>query len=169
MAEFRIKGIEDCERFFDAQPANVLSLTRKAIGAGGRAGAKAIRSRVDKRYAYLAKAKTGKTRDGNGFRTRFGLFNGGEGDGTQPKSGKETFTFFKAYWRDYGTLEGRDPSHQFRYPVKKRSTQAAQNRRNRTGEMHTNFFETASAGVEEIFLDTFNRYVEEHINDLYKR
>ncbi len=167
---FRIKGIEDCERFLDAQPANVLSLTRKAMGAGGRAGARSIRSRVDKRYAYLAKSKTGKIRNGDGFRTRFGLFDGGEVDGTQPKSGKrKTFTFYKAYWRNYGTLEGRDPSHNFRYPVKKQSTQAAEKRRNRTGEMHTNFFESAAAGVEEVFMDTFERYIEEHINDLYKR
>lgn len=165
---YTIKGVEDVGKFFDAQPANVVRLTRKAMQAGGRAGAKAIRTRVDKRFAYLVKAKTGKERGGDNLRTRLGLFNGGEVDGTQPKNGKVT-TFFKAYWLNYGTLEGRDPSYDFAYPVKHERTAAAQQRRNRTGEMHTNFFEKASAGVEGIYLDAFEKYVNDHIDDMYRR
>lgn len=164
---FSIEGIQDCERFFDAQPGNILKLTKKAMQAGGRAGAREIKGRVDKRWRYLIKQKTSKSRDGD-LTTLFGLFNGKQIDGTQPKSNNIP-TFFKAYWKNYGTLEGRDPSHQFQYPVKPAHYAAAQNRKNRTGEVHTNFFEAASAGVEQTFQETFNDYMADHAEDLYER
>lgn len=165
--KYTIEGLQDCERFFDAQPANILKVTRKAMGAGGRAGAKAIRSGVDKRYAYLVRSKVSKTRDGQ-LSALVGLYNRGEVDGTQPKQG-EVPTFYKAYWRNYGTLEGRDPSHAFRYPVKPPHYSTTRRQRNRQGEQHSNFFENAAQGAPEVFMDAFENYLDQHSSDLYAR
>lgn len=66
------------------------------------------------------------------------------------------FSFTKAYWSNYGTLAGRDSTHNFRKDVRK-------GKENKKGIVHKNFFEKAVETAEpeaiRVFEDTFIKLV----------
>ena len=76
-----ITGLDDCLKFFDNLPENVVKATRNALRDGGRATAKQIRQRVPKRWTRLVKTKV--TNKGNLYVTT-GMFNGHQSQGHQP-------------------------------------------------------------------------------------
>ena len=161
-----ITGLDDCLKFFDNLPENVVKATRNALRDGGRATAKQIRQRVPKRWTRLVKTKV--TNKGNLYVTT-GMFNGHQSQGHQPSKKAPIDDWFKMYWLNYGTLEGRDPSHEFDRPIKHAGTAAARNRKNRTGVQHRNFFEEAIKGWRETFMAAFNESFKRQERELYKR
>jgi hypothetical protein len=161
-----ITGLDDCLKFFDNLPENVVRATRNAMRDGGRATARQIRQRVPKRWTRLVKSKV--TNKGNLYAT-IGMFNGHQAQGNQPKGKAPVDDWFKMYWLNYGTLEGRDPSHQFDRPVKHSSTSAAKRRRGQSGIQHRNFFEEAIRGWRETFMTSFNESFKRQEKTLYDR
>lgn len=159
-----ISGLDDCMRFFDNAPDKMLKVAREAVRKGGQACCRHVKGRMDARWRSLVRSKVRKNDDGNIYAT-FGLFNGHQREGHQTKDGVDTW--FKAYWKNYGTLEGRDPEHVFKSKVKPATTAAARSRRNRRGEMHQNFFENALVGYQDVFITKFDETIKNRIKEVY--
>lgn len=161
MKAIKIEGVEDCLRMFDKAPENVLKISKKAMREASKATAKHMRQGIPKRWRRMVKYKI---MDNNGkVSARIGLYNGHQVGGHQPASGK-TFDWFKAYWANYGTLENRDPSHDFQYKIKKNAK-----RRNNKGQPAQRFFEAAAQQWDAVFVKEFETQVVKHENELYNR
>ena len=161
-----ITGLDDCLKFFDNLPENVVKATRNAMRDGGRAVARQIRQRVPKRWTRLVKSKV--TNKGKLYVT-IGMFNGHQVQGNQPEGKDPVYDWFKMYWQNYGTLEGRDPSHEFDRPIKPSTYASAMRRRGKKGIKHRNFLEEAIKGWEETFMAAYNESFERQEKTLYKR
>ena len=87
------------------------------------------------------------------------------------KSGTdEPDDWFKAYWKNYGTLTHRDPGHKFDYPIKPDNWAAAKRRRNRVGQKHENFYDGAVNGpAQNAFLRAFQDYIKQQEDKLKER
>ena len=163
MAEgITISGLDDCLRFFDNAPENVVKATRNALRDASKVTAKMIRGRMDKRFRRLVRFKV--TNKGH-LNAGIGLFNDGKGTGQHA----DMPDWFKAYWKNYGTLEGRDPQHHYDHPVNHSKTQAAKNRRNRMGIAHRNFYDEAITGWQETFVPAFRESMSKQEDQFYKR
>lgn len=155
MAEgITISGLDDCLRFCDNAPKEMFNLCKEAMKEGGRVSSKYLRGRVDRRWRKLVKAKT---------TTKSGKLN--TGIGLWAKNNK--FDWFKAYWKNYGTLTKRDPGHSFQSPVRSANQAVAKRRRNNVGQPHENFFEGAIKGYDEKFVEAFENYIDKHIDECY--
>lgn len=152
MASRTIEGLDKCLRDLDKAPEEVVKATQKAMRSAARVTVKDMRGKVPPRWAALLKYKVSRLSSGN-LNACYGMFNTHQATGQNP----DTWDWFKAYWNNYGTLEGRDPSHRFERPVKPSKTAAARNRRNRKGIVHENFFEVAASGSEVVFLRQFKK------------
>ena len=162
MKAIKIEGVEDCLRMFDKAPENMLKISKKAMREASKATAKQMRSGIPKRWRKLVKYKI---MDNQGkVSARIGLYNDHQTSGHQPASGK-IFDWFKVYWANYGTLENRDPGHQFQYKVKKKTSR----RRNDKGQPAQNFFEMASKQWEDVFVKKFEQEILKNENELYNR
>ena len=160
-----IEGFDECMKAFEKAPERGLKVSRQCMRKGLQAATKAMKSRTPTRWKGLAKYKAGRSRDGK-FSGFFGLINGHQRQGHQNPKG-EIDDWFKAYWSNYGTLEGRDPGHEFQYPVKHRNTAAAANRRGQGGIQHQNFFETAIDGVDEVFMEAFEQEFDSNLDKIF--
>lgn len=161
-----VTGLDDCLKFFDNLPKNMVKVTRKALREGGNAVARQIRRRVPKRWSRLVRAKV--TSRGRLYAT-VGMFNGHQAQGNQPKGDAKVDDWFKMYWLNYGTLEGRDPTHQFDNPIKPSWYAAAKRRRGQSGVRHRNFFEESIKGWRETFIAKFNESLARQERELYNR
>lgn len=161
-AAIKIEGLDDCLKMFENAPKRELKICQKAMKDASRQVVKSIK-RGCGAFGKMAAAKVKKARDG-GLSATIGLFNkeGGRDGGKVPN-------WFKAYWANYGTLEGRDPNHKFQYPVKHRGTSAAQNRRNKGGQKARNFFEGAIQGWDDTFVKAFEDSLRRQQDDLLKK
>ena len=82
------------------------------------------------------------------------------------KSGtNEPDDWFKAYWKNYGTLTHRDKSHKFDYPVKHLNRK----RRNEVGQPHENFYDGAIGPAQDAFLRSFQDSVKAQEDKLKER
>lgn len=152
---------------FDRRKFNAVA--KKCFQEAARATAKKIRSDVPSRWKRLVKGKSYIAPDGT-VASGYGLsYKPKQFNGSKPKKGEQIPDWFKAYWKNYGTLEGRDPSHQFRTPVKKSSTNAAERRRNRSGEKAENFFEDAIRDHEKTFNDAFHKAVDKRKDEFFEK
>ena len=129
----RIEGLSDALKSLDKLPANAAKLTEKAMVEAARPVVKKIRAGMPKEFRRLIKSKLvrGEKRVSGNSAVIIGAFKG------KKLSDKEVPQWFKAYWQNYGTLQHRDPGHEFVYPVKKGNRR----RRNNTGQPHRNFFD----------------------------
>lgn len=159
----RIEGIDDILNFLDHLPENMFEITNIAMREGSKAVSKHVRKSIPKRYRKLCTYKVRKDYKGD-LEAMIGLFHKGQATGTQPKNGK-TWDWFKWYWANYGTLKHRDPSHEFQYPIKKKTAK----RRNNTGQRPELFFEKAIKEWEEIFATAFDDALAKSSDKLYKR
>lgn len=161
-----ISGLDDCLKFFDNAPENLVKATRKSLKDASKTTSKMLRNRIPKRWRNLVKYKV--TNKGH-LNAVFGLFNTKLAQGHQNPKGAPIPDWFKAYWLNYGTLSNRDPEHHFQQPVKHRKTAAAINRRNTTGIRPRNFFEAALPGWEGVFFQEFQKSLKKQENELYAR
>lgn len=163
-----ISGLDDCLKCFENAPENVVKVTRKALRDASKASSRTLRGRLPKRWRALVKYKVVRTMKGN-LNAVFGLFNGKQTQGHQNPSGAPIADWFKAYWINYGTLDNRDPNHQFQRPVKHRETAAAKRRRNTEGIRPRNFFEAGLSGWEASFVEEFQKSMKRNEQDLLER
>lgn len=151
MKAIKIEGVEDCLRMFEKVPENMMKISQKAMREASKATAKQIRQGIPKRWSKIVKYKV-KNNDGK-LSARVGLY------GTN-----KNVDWFKAYWANYGTLEGRDPSHQFERKIKRNVK-----RRNNKGQPAQRFFEASITDWETTFVDKFESEVMKHEQELYNR
>ena len=140
-----IDGLDDCLRCMDAAPANALKMTSTALREASKKSARTIRQKTPQRFRRLVKYKVFKGQITNNQNALVGLFNKKQ----TTNGSSEVADWFKAYWKNYGTLTKRDQQHTFDTPVKRRVPR----RRNNVGQPHENFFEAAIAGWEGPFME----------------
>ena len=156
-----IEGLDDCLRCMDAAPANALKMTQTALREASKKSARQIRQKTPQRFRRLVKYKVFKGQVTNNQNALVGLFNK-----KQTKNGSDDVSdWFKAYWKNYGTITKRDQSHHFDSPVKR----GTRSRRNNVGQSHENFFEAAIAGWEGPFMEAFEQSMAEQQDKLYNR
>ena len=76
--------------------------------------------------------------------------------------------WFKAYWLNYGTLEGRDPSHTFQRKVRPLTSSVASRRKNKLGIAYRNFFEKSTEGWTDVFVEAYEKYLADQQEQLVK-
>ena len=164
------EGMDDVVKFLDKVPANLEDVTRKAMRKANAATAKRIRLGVPPRFVKMVTGRVVRARSTKELSATIGLFNKHTVQGHQSKTeGKEIFDWSKAYWKNYGTLEGRDPDHQFDQPVRHAGTAVAKRRRNRTGQRAEKFFESAIVGWDQIWFTAFQAEMAKLQDELYER
>jgi hypothetical protein len=145
MARVEIEGVSDLLRKLDNAPDQMVKDVKKALRKAASAEARGLRRSVPDSARGLVKSKVKGVRSGD-ISATFGLFG---------KQGDPDMEWFHWYWKNYGTLEGRDPAHRFEYAIK--GGQAAARRRNNRGERHVNFFESVVGGFQSRFLSNFRK------------
>ena len=157
----RIEGVSDVLRMFDKAPDELLKDCKKAIRKACTAEARNLKKAVpEARDMVKSSVKARKSGDITGV---FGMFLDNKVQGNDGRVGEK---WFHQYWKNYGTLQGRDPSHRFDQPIKHGSTAAARQRRNSVGEMHQNFYENAIIGFEERAFATFKQSLKDQGYDI---
>lgn len=162
-----IEGANELLRKFDVARRDKNRVLRQAMADAAKVCARAMRSGIPARWRSIIRAKAYIDRSDTVV-AAFGLSTKTKNArGTQPK-GKKINDWFKAYWLNYGTLQGRDANHKFKYPVKPRHTAAANRRKNKSGIKAQNFFDVAIKGYEAKFSNEFSKSLQAHIEQLFK-
>ena len=112
MPKVKIEGLDDCLRCMDAAPENAKKMTKKALREAAKVTRRQVKMKIPKRFQRLTGFKL-KTKNGRQS-LWIGLF---QRDGKSIK-GAPPKDWFKAYWKNYGTLKHRDPTHNFRDPIR---------------------------------------------------
>jgi len=157
-ATFKIEGLEDCLKCMDAAPANVVKMTKASLKKAASVTKRQVKRGIPKKYQRLVSYRIRKVNRQQSL--WIGLFNK---DG-QMKRGAPIPDWFKAYWKNYGTLKHRDPSHHFLNPIR-----TGRKKRNKEGQPHENFYDGAVAGWEGPFIDAFQQAMIEQEKKLYDR
>ncbi len=154
-----ISGLDDCLKCFDQAPDNLLKVVRMALKEGGKEAAKEIRKAMPRRFKRLVSSKIVKGTLSGDYTALVGAFN-------KVKSGtSEPDDWFKAYWKNYGTLTRRDRNHKFDYPVKRLNHK----RRNEVGQPAEKFYDPAIVPAQEAFLRKFQDSVKQQEDKLKER
>jgi len=106
----KIEGIERMERDLQQFPINADKVVAKAMRKGGNAAAKVIRQKAPSWFRPVVGSKV--YTKGHGATCMVGLFLGKEKKNIESDDDYIPI-WWKAYWSNYGTLENRDPGHQF--------------------------------------------------------
>lgn len=158
-AQTYITGLDDCLKCFDKAPGNLLKIVRQALKDGGKQAAKELRKAMPRRFKRLVSNKVVKGAVSGDYSALIGAFN-------KVKSGTdEPDDWFKAYWKNYGTLANRDKSHKFDYPIKKLNHK----RRNEVGQPHENFYDGAIDPASQAFIRAFRDSIKSQEDKLKER
>lgn len=187
---YRIEGLDDCLRFMDQVPDYLLKVTKAALKAGGKKGARILRQRVPPKWRRLVAFKLMKGQVTQDTYLMVGYFNKDRNrPGKYAGTSKAIPDWFKAYWMEYGTLARRDPNHHFDNPVRAKfggyientivvngrlaksktwkDNYAYRRRRNDKGQFPEHIYEEASWNLEDEIYAEFCDYLKEHEYDLY--
>ena len=146
-----LEGLADYLRTLDEAPQTLIKCVRKAMRKAGSELARDIKSGTPQSFKPLVKSRVVKARMSKNLSAAIGLYKGKVRRGEIPE-------WNKAYWKNYGTIRRRDPSHRFDRPVKSDGTAEARRRRNRMGQFYEHFFEEAlPSGWETRYINTFAR------------
>lgn len=156
-----IEGLDDCLKCLDTAPENVVKMTKNAMREGGKAASRVIMAKTPARWRRLVGYKVSKGQLSGNTYALVGYFNKGKSKGTAGAIDD----WFKAYWKNYGTLARRDASHHFSYPVKRH----VRGRRNNVGQPANLFFEQSLGGCYERFLSAFRDSMSKQEQTLYDR
>jgi len=140
----RIEGLDDVMRMYKEAPEELLKDAKDASRTAAKEAAKDLRAKMPKEYRTLVTSTVRILSDGT-LSTHIGMF--------QKK--KIPGLWDKAYWSNYGTIERRDPSHEFRRPVQK----SVPKRRNNRGQPHLNFYDGPASGTADKFLAAFKEHL----------
>ena len=150
-ATMTIEGLSEYLRTIEQAPDVLVKCVKKSMRKAGNELARDIKSGTPTGFRPLVKCKVVKARISRNLSSAVGLYK-------SASKKDDGFDWFKAYWKNYGTLARRDPSHRFDTAIKPDGTQAAMNRRNRLGQFPERFFEAAlPAGWESRYVSTFVR------------
>jgi len=149
----RIEGVSDVLRMFDQAPNELLKAAKTAMRKANSNEVRNLRKSVPVSGRKLVKGTVKARRTGD-ITAVFGMFLNSK---EQDQKGRQGPEWFWNYWKNYGTLAGRDPNHKFDNAVKQPGTQAARNRRNNVGQTHENFYEAAVNGFEERYISAFKQ------------
>ena len=158
-----ITGLDDCLKCFDKAPSNLLKVVKQALRDGGKQAAKEIRKAMPRRFKRLVSCKVVKGSVSGDWSALVGAFNKIQSGTDEPSD------WFKAYWKNYGTLTHRDKSHKFDYPIKPDHWAAAKRRRNNVGQPHENFYDGAIGPAQDAFLRAFQDSVKAQEDKLKER
>ena len=162
MANARIEGVSDVLKSFDEAPDELVKAVKKALRKTCSAEIRNLKKSVPAHARQLVKSSVKSLRSGD-VSAVFGLFVDSK---QQDENGRIGPEWFHAYWKNYGTLSGRDPAHQFNTPVKHDSTTAAHRRRNNTGQMYEGFYKRAIAGFNERTFSAFKQSMKDQCYDI---
>lgn len=165
-----IRGLNDVLRTFDEAPKEMRNVVKKAMRAAARKTSRTLKSRTPKRWRNLVGYAVWQNRKTGAIGARLGYYaskNSRRGQNKNPDVGR-LYDWYKAYWLNYGTLSGRDPSHTFRKAVKPGHYAAARRRRNRSGIPHRNFFENAISGWDRVYVDEFKLQMDRTQKEAFK-
>ena len=158
-ATYSISGLDDALKCFDQAPKNLVKVVRTALRKGGSQAAKEIRKAMPRRFKRLVSSKVVKGAVSGDYSALIGAFN-------KVKSGtSEPDDWFKAYWRNYGTLTRRDPGHQFDYPIKHLNRK----RRNEVGQPGENFYDQAVGPAQQAFIRGFQDSLKQQEDKIKER
>lgn len=143
----RIEGLDDVMRMYDEAPAQMLKDVKTASRKAAKDVVRELKPQMPAEFRNLVGSSVRSLTDGT-VSTMIGLFNRKKGDGDME--------WFHAYWRNYGTLKHRDPSHTFMYGIKKHAK-----RRNNEGQPHENFYDGPASTNSERFLESFRMRLKE--------
>lgn len=156
-----IEGLDDCLKCLDTAPENVVKMTKNAMREGGKAASRVIRAKTPARWRRLVGYKVSKGQLSGNTYALVGYFNKGKSKGTAGAIDD----WFKAYWKNYGTLTHRDKSHKFDYPIKHLNRK----RRNEVGQPHENFYDGAIGPAQDAFIRAFQDSVKRQEDKLKER
>ncbi|MBQ7911896.1 MAG: hypothetical protein IJ363_14065 [Clostridia bacterium] len=145
----KIEGLSDVMRMYNDAPAEMLKDARSASREAGREVAKELRALMPQKWRRLVGSSVKNLSDGT-LSTWIGLYRN-----------KGSETWYKAYWKNYGTLKRRDPSHQFTRPVR-----SGVKRRNNEGQKAENFYDGPASMVGDRFLEAFVRKLQDKGYDI---
>lgn len=168
MADFsmQIEGADALVASFNVARRDRNKVLRVAMRDAAKACAKAMRPGIPARWRGIIRSKAKIDPDGT-VSAAFGLsISTKNAKGHQPATGTIK-DWYKAYWLNYGTLEGRDPSHHFSTPVKHSTTTAARNRRGQSGIPAQRFFDEAISGYEQRFVSELEKAVEKNVDKMF--
>ena len=154
-----ITGLDDALKCFDKAPENLLKVVRQAMKDGGKQAAKVIRQAMPRRFKRLVSSKVVKGAVSGDYSALIGAFNRAKSGTSEPDD------WFKAYWRNYGTLTRRDQAHKFDRPVKRLNRK----RRNEVGQPHENFYDPSIGPAQDAFLRAFRDSVKAQEDQLKQR
>ena len=154
-----ITGLDDALKCFDQAPANLLKVVKQALKDGGKQAAKEIRKAMPRRFKRLVSCKVVKGALSQDWSALVGAFNKAQNGTDEPSD------WFKAYWKNYGTLTHRDQAHRFDYPIKK----LGHKRRNEVGQPHENFYDGAIGPAQDAFIRAFQDSVKAQEDKLKER
>lgn len=162
MAQFvKLVGYDDCMRGLEKFPSRVLKATKDSMRMAGRKAAAELRKTTPAGFRKLVKSKLLKGKLAQNAYVTIGLYKAKDVKG-------DVNDWFKAYWKNYGTLTHRDPNHHFKNPIKPDNTMAAKSRRNRVGQPRKNFYEAGLPAAVAMFQKTFEEQMTKQSNDLLK-
>lgn len=154
-----ITGLDDALRCFDRAPENLLKIVKTALREGGKQAAKEIRKAMPRRFKRLVSQKVVKGALSNDWSVLVGAFN-------KAKSGTdEPDDWYKAYWKNYGTLTRRAKDHTFDYPIKNLNRK----RRNEVGQPAEHFYDGAIGPAQAAFLKAFRDSIKNQEDKLKDR
>lgn len=153
----KIEGLDETYKWMQDLPKEAIKITRKASQSAAKKIAKGIRAQTPTRFKRLVRYKVDKNIQGV-VTTQVGLFNIVKTEG-------EVDDWFKAYWKNHGTLTHRDPNHKFKRSVKSNS----KGRRNNVGQRAERFFNEDPQAYKDAFMDEFENYMTKHQDDFYKK
>lgn len=154
-----ITGLDDALKCFDQAPGNLLKVVRQAMKDGGRQAAKVIRQAMPRRFKRLVSSKVVKGAVSGDYSALIGAFNRAKSGNNEPDD------WFKAYWKNYGTLTRRDKGHTFDYPIKHLNRK----RRNEVGQHAEKFYDGAVSPARDAFVRTFQDSVKNQEDKLKQR
>lgn len=158
-AQTYITGLDDCLKCFDRAPKNLLKVVRQALKDGGKQAAKEFRKVMPRRFKRLVSNKVVKGVISGDYAALIGAFNRVKGGTNEPDD------WFKAYWKNYGTLTKRAKDHKFDYPIKKLNRV----RRNEVGQPAEHFYDGAIGPAQNAFLRAFQDSIKEQEDKLKER
>lgn len=147
-AYVKIEGVDALNRLFEQLGDNADKSIKKAMRKASRATVRRIKDAIPqeltdeaRELTIKANVKAARSKSSAGIICETGVF------GELRGNGGEIPAWFKYYWKNSGTMDGRDPQHYFSNPTRKGSP------KNPAGQKAQRFFERATDGEAERIAD----------------
>ena len=154
-----VKGIDQALAVLAEYPINADKVVKAAMREAAKTAAQAIRPKMPNKTFRKAVGYTVKEGVEYTF-ANVGILRSKKEKNVRMRNGKEVpRPWLRAYWKNYGTLANRDPSHKFAMARKSKSSGW------KGGIRPAHFFEPALVGVDKImeqkFEETFIKKMKE--------